>query len=305
MQPPPPAERSGELLRELLSTNPRYRQRWQIRVRRNRTDDLSQAAVAEVLALYLWEVGERADSDTSLARDLKDRVRRALLGQGMSAETLTWFVAAFDLTDQDAGRLWAAHSGDDSGQRGIAHTIHTPREMARPQRHRTVSLFERYRIDATGALTERHTWHTIMAQVDGVDSFVFNHEPMPARVEVALGGRVGEHLRYGDGLQSEVIILSRTLRRGDTTAVEYRTTYGPSAQRPTEVRRPARGRSENVDIAVMFHEARLPAEVWWCVWADHLDQAVVVREPVALERAVVHRFVPFIEQTVVGFQWRW
>ncbi|WP_238007384.1 hypothetical protein KZZ52_02065 [Dactylosporangium sp. AC04546] len=299
------AQRCGELLRELLTTVPRYRRRWQTQVRRNRSDDLSQAAVAEVLALHLWDTGERDDGQTTLARDLKDRVRRTLSGRGMSAQTLTWLIAAFDMTDQHAGRLWAAYSGDDSGQRGVAHTFRTVRPMIRPQRHRTISLFERYRIGADGALIDRHTWHTIIAVADGVGSFVFNHEPLPVTVDVILGGEVGQHYHYGGGLESEEIVLNRTLRRGDTAAVEYLTTYPPCAAQLTEIRRPARGRSENVDIAVAFDTAHLPTAVWWCVWDDHLENAPVREEPASPEDGVVHRFLPFIEQTAVGFRWQW
>ena len=296
---------TGRLLREYLTANSRYRRRWQAKARRVRASDVSQAAVAEVLAEYLWDIGERSDRQTSLARDLKDRVRRALSGITLSSETLEWFIGAFCLDDEDASRLWETFTGDVTPATGIKHTMTNSREMVRRQRHRTLSLFERYRIAADGSLLERHTWQTIGAKEDGVSGYLFNHEPYAQQVRIVHGGRLGEQFRYGHGLRSQDIILDHPLRRGETTSLEYVTGYPPGSDRICEVRRPARGRSENIDIAVEFHTARLPAAVYWCVWTDHLDGAPIREERVALNDAIARRFVPFVEQAVVGFRWLW
>jgi hypothetical protein len=69
---------------------------------------LSQAAVAKVIEEYLWDSGERSENTTGLARQLKDRVSRALNGEGLSTETLGWFIAAFDMDKGDENHLWAA-----------------------------------------------------------------------------------------------------------------------------------------------------------------------------------------------------
>src|SRR5690349_20258332 len=67
------------LLRELLVGDERYRRQWQ-ECSRRRSSSLNQAAVARVLALHLWDHGERSDTAVSLPRELKDRVSRALNG---------------------------------------------------------------------------------------------------------------------------------------------------------------------------------------------------------------------------------
>src|SRR5689334_21179259 len=73
---------SGALLRELLVADPRYRRLWRRRVARDRTE-LSQAAVAKVIEEYLWDSGERSEDVTRLARQLKDRVSRAVNGEAI------------------------------------------------------------------------------------------------------------------------------------------------------------------------------------------------------------------------------
>jgi hypothetical protein len=296
---------TGNLLRELLVNDPHYRRRWQAKVKRMRVADLNQAAVAEVIADHLWDVGERADTETGLARDLKDRVRRALGGITLSGETLRWFIDAFSFTIEDSKRLWTAFTGTSYGLSGIGHTVVRQRGTVRKQWHRTLSLFERYRIGADGSLVERRTWQTIGAREDGVSAYLFNHEPFAKRVRVVHGGTLGSQYRYGDGLRSQDIVLDRPLRRGETTSLEYVTEYPTRGAQVCEVRRPAHRRSENVDIAVEFDVQRLPTAVFWCVWPDHLEGRPVVEEFVDLRDGVVRRFVPFIEETVVGFRWAW
>lgn len=69
--------------------------------------EVSQAAIAEVITLYLWESGERSENSTALTRTLKDRVSRALNGIALSSETLGWIIAAFGMDSVDEARLWA------------------------------------------------------------------------------------------------------------------------------------------------------------------------------------------------------
>jgi hypothetical protein len=77
-----------------------------------------------------------------------------------------------------------------------------------------------------------------------------------------------------------------------------------------------RGRSENLDIAVTFHPARLPARVHWAVWHDQQDSSQhdpgpadaepADAEPAPLDRRHrARRFVPFVEDAAVGFRWYW
>lgn len=307
MSPKPNARAlaTGALLHELLVNDPRYRRTWLMRARRVRGGELSRAAVAEVIASHLWEVGERPDTNIDLPRELKDRVGRALDGVILTSETLRWILDAFGFTAEDARRVWMTYSGIQTGSSGVGHTLIRQRPMARPQWHRTVSLFERYRMAADGSLLDRRTWHTIVAREDGVSEYLFNHEPYAEKVRVVHGGIAGGRYLYGDGLVGQGIVLDRTLRKGETTSMEYVTEYPEGRVYVSEVRRPARSRSENIDIAIEFHPRRVPNAVFWCVWSDHLDGASVSEEPVELRDSVVRRFVPFIEQTVVGFRWLW
>lgn len=295
---------TGSLLRELLTYEPRYRRLWQRRVTRDHAD-LSQAAVAKVLEEYLWDSGERSDSTTELARQLKDRVSRALNGEVISTETLRWFIAAFDMDEGDEGLLWANHSGNRTEVDGVSHTLLRRREMVRRQCHRTVSLVERYLVDQYGSLLLRRTHHAIRAVEDGVDVYIFNHEPQARAIEVVHGGELGSHYEYGDGLTSEEIVLDRPLKRGESTVLEYRTHFTSRSAYLTEVRRAIFARSENIDFAVEFSEHRIPRNVWWCAWDDHIGGGIVREESVNIRKGAIRKFLPYAEEAIVGFRWDW
>jgi hypothetical protein len=303
--PPRQAAAAGAvaaLLRELLVGDERYRRQWQ-KCSRRRSSSLNQAAVAQVLAFHLWDRGERSDTVVSLPRELKDRVSRALNGTAVSVETLNWVIAAFAIDQVDQGRLWEAFEGYRD-PRGVSRTLRRQRQLARRQRHRTVSLFERYLVNGDRSLVRRSTAHTIQAAEDGVSTYIFNHEPAADRVEVIFGGRLGERLRYGDGLHAVEIVLDHELRQWESTSLEYRTHFRASTQFPTEVRRPAFARARNIDLAVHFDGA-LPRHAWWCVWSDHIDGNPLWEAPERICGTSIRRYVPFIENTVVGFRWEW
>ncbi|OKI26767.1 hypothetical protein [Streptomyces sp. CB03911] len=107
---PPPAvpaasAAAGRRLTALLAAPGRYRTRWLRHVARATPGRVNQAAVARVLAEWLWLGGEASEGDI-LPRALRDRVSRALGGRALSAATLRLFVAAFDMTAADEARLW-------------------------------------------------------------------------------------------------------------------------------------------------------------------------------------------------------
>jgi hypothetical protein len=302
---PSHASQTAEVLRGLLETRPDYRRLWQEHAERRRSGTVSKAGVARVIALHLWGSGERDDRETALARNLKDRVRRALEGDSITPQTLAWFVEAFHMDRRDEQTLWAALAIDQGMPSGISYTMTSHRKLAVPQRHRTVALFERYAIGSDRAFTVRRTLHTIMALDDDMDVYPFTHEPAVEWVEVIHGGTLRERHDYHDGRHTDMIALDRPLKRGETVSLEYATHY-PAAYRATELRRSARGRSENVDIAVKFDQAALPSTVWWAVWSDHLEGSPVSDEVVSLDGShSVRRFTRFIEETAVGFRWTW
>lgn len=301
-----PPSQASSLLRDFMLSRPEYRRLWQEQAERRRSDRVSQAGVARVIALHLWRSGERSDRETTLHRDLKDRVRRALAGENLTPETLNWFIEAFGMDQRDEYSLWAAYAGDRDLGAGISYTITGNRKLALRQRHRTVALFERYTVSAERKLVERRTMHTITALEDGIDVYPFNHEPAIECIDVIYGGALGQQYVHGDGLYTDAIVLDQELRKGDTTSLEYWSFYPLHGYDVTEVRRPAHGRSDNIDIALQFHGSVPPRRISWAVWPDHREGEPLHEEPVSLNaEARVRRFVRFIEETVVGFRWEW
>ncbi|MET4922132.1 hypothetical protein P3L51_07155 [Streptomyces sp. PSRA5] len=288
-------------LREILTAHPRYRQRWRERVKRAR-EDLHQAAIAEVIALYLWDCGELAENITP--RSLKDRVSRALNGSIVSAETLRWFIEAFEMDDNHREDLWSTPFGENSPDLGVAHTLRNRRTMAKPQRHRTINLVERYSVGLNRSLIWRKTFHAIRAIEDDVDAYFFNHDPRASQIEVLHGGTLGARYLYGNGLTGVDILLSTPLAKMQATALEYQAFFTPGYS-ATELRRPAFARVENVDIAVDFASNETPRSLWWCIWDDHFEGNPVWEQEWMIRNQVARKYIPFIEEAVVGFRWEW
>lgn len=289
-------------LRELLSTHPRYRQRWQKRAKRS-GGDLHQAAIAEVIVLYLWERGELAESVPP--RSFKDKVSRALNGSVFSPETLQWFMEAFEMDEIHREELRESLFGRREPILGVAYTLRNRRPMIKPQRHRTISLVERYAIGPARSLMWRRTFQAIRAVEDGVDAYFFNHEPWASHIDVLHGGVLGERYFYGNGLTGVEILLSNPLRKMQATALEYRARFAPDLSEATEVRRPAFARAENIDMAVEFTSHESPRRLWWCIWDDHIDGEAVWEQECSVDGRIARKYVPFIEETVVGFRWEW
>lgn len=297
---------TGQLLSQLLRTEGSYSRKWRAVGKRLRSDQVPPAAVSQVIAQYLWDIGEYSDTDIDLPRKLRDRIRRALLGEQLAGETLNWFIGAFDMSDQDSQRLWANFSGDAvAREEGIVDTVPVERPYGKRQWHRTMTLFERYIFAADGSYELRRTLQVIQAIEDDVDSYLYNHEPYVQRIHVLYGGHVGQHYEYGGGLVSDDIAFGRQLNTGQRTAFEYETHFEPGVHFVTEVRRAVRARVENLDFAIQFSADKLPTAVWFCAWPDHYIGDPVLRESLPLNDGAAHRFVPYAQQTVLGFLWEW
>jgi hypothetical protein len=87
--------------------------------------------------------------------------------------------------------------------------------------------------------------------------------------------------------------------------LEYLTFFTSRSAQLIEVRRAAFGRSENIDLAVEFEEPKMPRGAWWCVWDDHFEGNRVAETPVEIRKRAIRRFLPYMEETVVGFRWDW
>lgn len=278
--------------------NGQYRNRWMRRTGRER-GTLCQAAVARVLTDHLernTHVGQVTD-----ARALKDLVSRAFSGEHLTESTLQLFISAFGISDSDRDRIRSALTSKSAaisrtGKRARART-----EMIFPQRHRTVNLVERYVVEGGRYLRSRHTTQTIRAVEDGVWFYFFNHEPEAHRVDVLYGGRPGRKHRYGSGLHGIEIELERPLRLGETAALDYHTRFGRYQALRTEVRRQVHARVENAYVIAAF-AGKLPRQVWWCVWDDHLSGEPSERHPLKVADGTARLFVPALD-AAVGFQW--
>jgi hypothetical protein len=296
-------ERAGKLLRELLTATAEYRRMWESRVRRASAQEPSFAAVARVVAEYLWNAGIVSEEDQELDRALKDRVSRALGGGRISAQTMEWFIEAFGMRKHEAG-LWAAFAGltDPGADAGFRRG--TP-ALILPQRHRTLALFERYRFDDTGSLVEQHSYQVISAQEDGVGVYPWVLRSDATEGAVLVGGRPGAQHAYSSRLTLTEVELDRTLGRGARHALELRARF-PSGQPVQEIRRAVRAKTESVDLAIAFDPARPPRDPRWTIWSTHEGGLIVGEEPVALSRDhTLHRFLPTLHHAVVGFRWRW
>lgn len=301
-------EETGTLLSQLLLSTPQYHQRWLRQGERVRSGARpSEAAVSKVLAYYLWDIGEHPDTDTDLPRKLRTKVSRALTGSLITGETLNWFIGAFDMSDGHARQLWARFSGDiDVRLEGISDTVPSPRPMGKRQWHRTLTLFERYSFASDRSYISRRTLQVVQAIEDGVDSYLFNHEPYAEEIEVICGGSLGKHYEYGDGLVSDDIDFGRKLSIGQRIALEYETRFDPGKHHPSEVRRAVRARVENLDFGVQFAPTQVPNSVWFCAWPDHYRGDPVYQERLELDNeGRIDRFVPYAQQTVLGFKWDW
>ncbi|HEY3951939.1 MAG TPA: hypothetical protein VGM53_01065 [Streptosporangiaceae bacterium] len=304
-------------LRELLLRPGRYRRRWEQHAERSRPGQVNQLAVAEVLARYRWD-HPRAEGDADvLPRQLKDTVLRALSGKMLSRSTLALFVEAFGFSDMEAEqlrRLWAGSSRISvlSGPRALQPAMHSRvADVLGPPISQTVSLHDHINLGADGLIIQARTLKVVEATADGVDRVPYIHDTDALTLEVGQGckGVSGYLHRIGDDLYLTEIVLAKELALGETLTLEYWTTYHYADDQMDEAKRQYRravmGRLENFDIRVEFHPARMPKEVWWAVW-DGIDGDVISQESVTPDsQHSVHRYMRFLERTVVGFHWTW
>ena len=308
---------AAQYLRELLTQQGPYRRRWEQHVVRSRPGEITQLAVAEVLARHLWSHPRVAGDADALPRQLKDTVARALSGTLLSRPALALFIDAFAISGPDAGRLWRLWEGSGrisvlSGPRAVgARTEADLRSALGPRRHQTVSLHDHVYVGSDGRVARTRTLQVVEAITDGLDRIPYLYDTNALTLEAGQGcGDVpGELYQISQNLYAATIPLARELSAGETTSLEYVTTYRYPGNlddpREREFRRAVMRRLENVDMRVEFHPDRLPARVWWAVW-DGMDGDIIEREAVPLGgQHEVHRYLRSVEKTVVGFRWSW
>jgi len=316
---PPAAGRraAAAYLRELLQRQGPYRRLWEQHVVRARTGDITQLAVAEVLARRLWSYPRVPRDADVLPHQLKDTVSRALSGRLLSRSTLSLFIDAFVFSDDEARRLWRLYEGSGmitvlSGPRAV--TPRTEEELHAaigPRRHQTLSMHDHVNVGPGGQLHRARTLQVIEALVDGLDRIPFLYDTKALTLEVGQGCTQlsGDLYQVSEDVFGTHIYLAKVLRAGETATLEYWVTYQyPESTfdpQQREYRRGVMRRLENFDMRVEFHPDKLPAHVWWAVW-NGVGGEILEEEPVALDQQnSVHRYLRFIERTVVGFRWTW
>jgi len=315
--PPVGRRAAARYLSALLGQQGPYRRLWEQHVVRARSSDITQLAVAEVLAQYLWSHPRVAGDEDVLPRQLKDTVGRALSGTLLSRPTLSLFVDAFGISDADASRLWRLWEGSGrisvlSGPRAVRSTTEEDlRAALGPRRHQTVSLHDHVQVGSDGRIARNRTLQVIEAITDGLDRIPYMYDTSALTLEVGQGcGDVSGELKQISGdVYATMIPLARELSAGETISLEYVTTYRYPGNlddpHEREFRRAVMRRLENFDMRVEFHPDMLPASIWWAVW-DGLEGRIVEREPVSVgSQHEVHRYLRSVENTVVGFRWSW
>jgi hypothetical protein len=309
-------EAAGRYLRELLLRPGRYRQLWESHAQRSRPGAINHLAVAEVLAQHLWDSPRAGGHSDVLAHQLKDTVGRALSGKMLSRSTLSLFADAFGFTSQEQERLWRLWRGT-----GRITVLAGPRAMRSgaaaevagvlgPRRHQTVSLHDHVYADADRRLARTRTLQVVEALTDGLDAIPYLYDTNAVTLELGQGcaGAPGPVRQIGE-LYGTDIRLARSLGLGETTTLEYWTSYhydGNSVD-PGErqYRRAVMNTLENFDMRIEFHPDQLPDAVWWAVW-DGVEGGVLEQEQVAPDsQHSVHRYLRSLERSVVGFHWRW
>jgi hypothetical protein len=308
---------AARYLHALLTQQGPYRRLWEQHVVRARASEITQFAVAEVLARYLWNHPRVAGDSEVLARQLKDSVARALSGTLLSRSTLSLFIDAFGISNADAGRLWRLWEGSGrisvlSGPRAMkADTEGELRSALGPRRHQTVSLHDHGTVGSDGRIARTRTLQVVEAITDGLDRIPYLYDTNALTLEVGHGcGDVsGELKQISENVYATTIPLARVLSAGETISLEYVTTYSYPGNlddpHEREFRRAVMRRLENFDIRVEFHPDMRPARIWWAVW-DGLDGEIIEREPVSLSgQHEVQRYLRSVEKSVVGFRWSW
>jgi len=317
VQPMAGRRAAARYLRALLTQQGPYRRLWEQHVIRARSGEITQLAVAEVLARHLWSHPRVTGDADALPRQLKDTVARALSGALLSQPTLTLFIDAFGISDADAQRLRRLWEGSGrisvlSGPRAMGAAAEGElRAALGPRRHQTLSLHDHVYVGHDGRIARTRTIQVIEAVADGLDRIPYLYDSSALTLELGQGcGDVSDELRQvSEDVYATTIPLARELSAGETISLEYVTTYSYPGNlddpREREFRRAVMRRLENFDVRVEFHQDKLPARVWWAVW-DGLAGRIQEREPVSLgSQREVHRYLRSAEKTVVGFCWSW
>lgn len=298
---------TAQILETLLLRRKEYAGCWQRYQKSTQPPGgINQAAVAQVIAEYLWNTGEYPETDTSLPRRLKDKVHRALSGERLTEQTLTWFIEAFGMGPRDTRELRGAlRSGTPAGP-PVANTLRLRQELPLPQHHRTIAVFERRVIGPDGTNITHRASRAIIAQTGTVSFYPCRQFSAASEVIMLRGGTItARHEPNGSSPILE-ITLSTPLAVGQVGSFEYQANFAAGSGVVTEYRQVAHARADNVDIVIQFHRSRLPRSIWWAVWDDYRGGTVLNEQKANLDSdGCAHRYLPYLENAAAGFRWEW
>jgi hypothetical protein len=307
---------ASEYLSQLLLKPGPYRRAWERHVVRSRHGVINQLAVAEVLARHL-SAQQPSVAGAIQPHQLKDTVSRALSGRLLSRPALELFIDAFGFTEPESDRLRKLWNGTGairvlSGSGAVPQQSElTIQQVLGPRRHQTLTMHDHVHVDAGGRMERVRTLQVIEATMAGTDRVPYLYDTSSLTVAAGEGcaGLSGELRQLSDSVFATEILLARPLGLGETTTIEYTTTFrfaGDLADpREREYRRGVLASLENYDLRVEFHQDRLPAALWWVTW-DGVDGPVLTEERVQLDSLhAAQRYLRSLQRTVVGFRWQW
>src|ERR1700761_7502373 len=313
-----PREAAAAYLRELLLRPGRFRSAWEQYAERSRPGHINQLAVAEVLARHLGEDPRRSAGAEALPLPLKDSPSRALSGKLLSKAALRLFIDAFDLPRFEQDQLWKLWEGSArtrvlTGPGALRGPARQELETAiGPAQHRTLSVHDHHYVGADGLALRTRTLQVVEAIAEHVERIPYLYDTSALSIDLVQGctGLGSQFREVTSGVFATDLLLARTLGYGETSTLEYVTTFAYQKVAPSaltgefaEYRRAVRRRMENVDIRVEFDPDRLPATVWWASW-DGIDGRIDQQEQVDLDaQNSAHRFLRSLENAVVGFHW--
>lgn len=294
-------------LRMLLLRPGEYRDAWQRRATPEQpAGQIDYGAVAQVL---VQPDGHR-ESDGPVDEQVRETARLALEGSELRPETLNRFIQVFRLRPRQAERLTGLLSGS-SAVRVITGEARTPAVLSddpSPTRYESLSLHELHVLGPDGWPAEHQTIQVIRSTVDNLERLPYRFDTDELVVEVVRGGRVDDRVyQIGGGLYAVDILLPKPLAKGETTLIQYRSTFFYKSPPPPEFRRGVlSGKTEDLTMWLTFNRNRLPRRVWQARW-DGVDHARIVdRERVELDQELsVHCRFDAVERAVVGFYWEW
>jgi hypothetical protein len=285
-----------------LLAEPRYRRRWQpySSVRRG---ELSRAAVAAVLDGHLVETGEVGWDHQP--RSLENRVGRALNGDRLSDATLELFIAAFEMTEEHADELRALLGGRSlRDQLVVATELDGERPMPR-RTARTLQVAEHHEVGLDRS-PRHHVTRQLLEAVEPTDRHHYAFDTPHAAVTVLTGGTPVRAFRVaGTSLCAVEIALAEPLLPGQTTHLEYRTTFAYPEPPAPEFRRGVTPSVRHVALTLRFDPACLPREVSCARWARVESTEPTDAAPVRLVGGQTSQEVVPDGEQIIGWRWTW